>query len=103
MSRPTIQLVTTAAGTHARILATNGEPIAWTETHPDERDALNAVRVLAETFAVGPVQVAAGMVVVRDTDGEPLGLQIERVDERDSGAAGEQGEGDPAAPVEGDG
>lgn len=111
MRRPRIQLVTTTKGHHARIVATNGEPIAWTETHPDERDALNAVRVLAETFAVGPVHFPDAAtpdarqlwIGLPDGGDEYLGIPIERIDETtDPGAAGEEGEADPAAPVEGE-
>jgi uncharacterized protein YegP (UPF0339 family) len=47
-----VEIVTTNAGHHVRIVASNGEPIATTEVYPDSRDAEHAVIVLARVFGV---------------------------------------------------
>lgn len=88
MTRGHVEIVRTADGHHLRIRGGNGEPIVWSENHPDVDDALNALRVVAEQFNPAPalpVRVTREWVTVSvdgDEHGEKYAIPVRLIDER---------------------
>lgn len=66
------QVVETDAGWHLRLIAANGEPIVWSETHPDEDAAWNALAVV--TRSTSPIVFSGA--------GDSIAAYVQKVDER---------------------
>lgn len=77
-----VEIVTTDAGHHVRVVASNGEPIATTEVHPDRRDAENAVIVMGRVFGV-KVRMLEDDQWFTYTERSNFDVDITYVDERD--------------------
>ena len=80
MTRSRIEVVTTDAGHHLRIVASNGEIVATTEVYVNEGGAENAILVLGAVFGV---DLWFGGEEWKNTSREPYtDLNVVYVDER---------------------